>query len=115
MNAIIQCGIEVHRHLGPGLLETIYEKALCYELRQSGFQCRNQVIVPVIYKDQDFDEGFKADIVVNDEILLELKCVEHMLPVHRAQLLSYMRLMECDTGLLFKSSILKDGIARMKN
>ncbi len=112
---IIGCAIAVHRELGPGLLESIYEEALCLELAESGLVFNRQIELPVVYKGTLLSGSFRADIVVEDSIVLELKCVDTIISVHKAQLLSYMRLGSWKIGLLlnFKSTILKNGIFRM--
>jgi len=84
---IIGAGIEVHRALGPGLLESAYEECLCYELHWRGVGFQRQVPLPVSYKGVNLDCGYRADVIVGDAVVLELKCVEHILPVHEAQLL----------------------------
>ena len=111
---IIGCAIEVHRQLGPGLLESIYEKALCIELSLAGIIFERQKIVIVRYKDKKIGE-FRIDILVENFIVLELKSVERSDPIFEAQLLSYMKLGNYKLGLLinFNSCLLKDGIKRM--
>jgi GxxExxY protein len=112
---IIGFAIEVHRQLGPGLLESAYEECLCYEFRENGIAFRRQVPLPVIYKDIRLDCGYRIDLVVGDELILELKTVERLIPVHEAQLLTYLKLSGLRTGLLlnFNAAVLKDGIRRM--
>ncbi len=112
---VIGLAIEVHRQLGPGLLESVYEACLCYELSQVGIHHDRQSHLPVSYKGQNLDEGFRVDILVEDRLVLELKTVERLLPVHEAQLLTYLRLSECRVGLLmnFNTAVLKDGIKRL--
>jgi len=87
-SSIIGAAIEVHRHLGPGLLESAYEECLCHELHLRGLDFRRQVELPVLYKGLNLDCGYKIDLVVQDEVVLELKSVEKLLPVHQAQLLT---------------------------
>jgi len=112
--AVIGAAIEVHRQLGPGLLESAYEQCLCHELhlRDLPFQC--QVDLPVSYKGLKLDCGYKIDVIVNDEVIVELKAVERILPVHEAQLLTYLKLSGKKVGLLinFNSSLLTQGIIR---
>ena len=112
--AIIGAAIEVHRQLGPGLLESAYEQCLCHELhlRRLPFQC--QVDLPVSYKGLKLDCGYKIDVVVNDEVIVELKSVEKILHVHEAQLLTYLKLSGKKVALLinFNSSLLTQGIIR---
>lgn len=111
---IIGCAIEVHRNLGPGLLESIYEKALCYELESNKILFKNQVVVPVNYKNICLGE-FRLDLVVEDLVIVELKAVERHDPVFKAQLLSYMKLTDKKLGLLinFNVPLLKEGITRV--
>ena len=112
---MIGFAIEVHRQLGPGLLESAYEECLCYELRESGLSFRRQVPLPVVYKAVRLDCGYRIDVVVEEAVILELKTVERLIPIHEAQLLTYLRLSGLRTGLLlnFNSPVLKDGIRRM--
>lgn len=112
---IIGCAIAVHRELGPGLLESIYEEALGIELSQIGVSYARQVALPVVYKGLLLSGSFRVDMVVENTVVIELKCVEIILPVHEAQLLSYLRLGGWKIGLLmnFKSSILKQGLRRI--
>ena len=112
---VIGLAIEVHRALGPGLLESAYQECLCYELKASGIAFGRQVALPVVYKSVKLDCGYRMDLVVDDRLVVELKTVEKILPVHEAQLLTYLRLSGIRTGLLlnFNTSVLKDGIKRM--
>lgn len=97
---IVGCAIEVHKELGPGLLESVYEKCLMHELKTNGYEVQNQVLVPIHYKGLDLDADLKLDILVNDLVVIELKTVENILPVHQAQLLTYMKLLKKPQGLL---------------
>ncbi|HEY1797642.1 MAG TPA: GxxExxY protein [Stellaceae bacterium] len=112
---IIGFAIEVHRQLGPGLLESAYEECLCYELEQNGLIFRRQVSLPVVYKAVRLDCGYRIDVVVEQRVILELKTVERLIPVHDAQLLTYLKLSGLRTGLLlnFHSPVLKNGIKRL--
>ncbi len=112
---IIGFAIEVHRQLGPGLLESAYEECLCYELKQSGLSFRRQVPLPVIYKAIRLDCGYRIDVVVEEQVILELKTVERLMPIHEAQILTYLKLSGLHTGLLlnFNSAVLKDGMRRI--
>jgi GxxExxY protein len=114
--SIIGFAIEVHRQLGPGLLESAYEECLCYELRQSGLGFRRQVPLPVIYKSIRLDCGYRLDVVVEEQVILELKTVERLMPIHEAQILTYLKLSGLHTGLLlnFNSAVLKDGMRRLR-
>jgi GxxExxY protein len=114
---IIGAAIKVHRNLGPGLLESAYEACLAYELEQLGLRVQRQKAVPLIYRDVRLDCGFRADMVVENHVVLELKCKEALHPVDQAQLLSHLRLLKMPIGLLinFHVVLLKDGIRRMVN
>lgn len=111
---VIGLAIDVHRHLGPGLLESAYEECLCFELRETGFVYRRQVPLPVVYKDVRLDCGYRMDVVVEDELILEIKAIDRVLAVHEAQILTYLRLSGIRVGLLmnFGSVMLKDGLRR---
>jgi GxxExxY protein len=112
---VIGLAIEVHRHLGPGLLESAYEECLCLELKEAGLPFRRQVPLPIIYKSIKLDCGYRFDLVVKDRLILEIKAAEQLLPIHNAQLLTYMKLSGIRTGLLmnFNSAVLKDGLRRL--
>jgi len=112
---VIGSAIEVHRQLGPGLLESAYEECLCFELQQAEIGFRRQVPLPVIYKSIRLDCGYRLDLLVEDQVIVELKTVERLLPIHEAQMLTYMKVSGIRTGLLlnFNSSVLKDGIRRL--
>jgi GxxExxY protein len=114
---IIGTAIRVHRELGPGLLESAYEACLAFELREAGLQIETQKSLPVIYRGVKLDCGYRIDLVIENKILLELKAVERLLPVHEAQLLSYLKLSGLRLGLLinFNVELLKDGIRRFAN
>jgi GxxExxY protein len=109
--AILGAAIEVHQVLGPGLLEAVYEECLCYELSERGLIIDRQVPLPVSYKGAQLDCGYRMDIVVEDKVIVEVKCVDALLPVHEAQLLTYLRLAEKRVGLLlnFYVARLKEG------
>ncbi len=111
---IIGAAIEVHRSLGPGLLESAYEECVCHELSIRGLSFRRQQPLSVSYKGVNLDCGYKLDIVVEGKVVLELKCVEKILPIHEAQLLTYMKLGGFKVGLLmnFNVPLMKDGIVR---
>ncbi|MCX7382092.1 MAG: GxxExxY protein [Alphaproteobacteria bacterium] len=114
---VIGLAMEVHRHLGPGLLESAYEQCLCYELQRADIAYHRQVSVPVSYKGVQLDCGYRMDVLVERELVLEIKATEKLIPLHEAQLLSYLRLANMRVGLLmnFNSILLKDGIRRMVN
>jgi GxxExxY protein len=114
---VIGLCIEVHRGLGPGLLESAYEECICYELSQAGLAFERQVKLPVVYKAVNLECGYRMDIVVEGLLVLEIKAVERIHPVHGAQLLSYLKLADLPIGLLlnFHAAVLKDGIKRIRN
>jgi GxxExxY protein len=111
---IIASAIEVHRHLGPGLLESAYEECLCHELSLQEMPFERQRPLPLEYKGIKLDCGYRMDIVVNNRVVLELKCVEKIMSIHEAQLLTYLRLSKLKIGLIvnFHTSVLKHGIRR---
>ena len=114
---IIGCAIEVHRVLGPGLLESAYENCLAYELSQKGVTVLQQVPMPIVYKEVRLDHGYRMDLLVNNCVVIEVKSVEFISDVHEAQLLTYLKLGDYRLGLIlnFNTSILKMGIKRMVN
>lgn len=114
---IIGAAMDVHRVIGPGLLESAYEACLAFELRSRGFRVEQQKSLPVVYKEVKLDCGYRLDMVVNDSVIVEVKAVERLNAVHDAQLLSYLRLMDCRVGLLlnFHCTMLKHGIRRIVN
>ena len=113
-NRVIGCAIEVHRELGPGLLESAYEQCLAHELHRNGIRFQLQHPLPVTYKDIRLDCGYRIDVLIEENLILELKCVDAIKPIHEAQLLTYMKLAGVKTGLLinFASTKLKHGIKR---
>ena len=114
---VIGAAIEVHRELGPGLLESVYEVCLCHELRLRNIECVSQVRLPVHYKGAELDADFRIDILIPDRLIIEVKAVERMLGVHDAQLLTYLKLSKIRVGLLlnFNVPVLKDGVKRLVN
>ena len=116
-NLIIGAGIEVHRHLGPGLLESAYEECLYYELNSLSVDVQRQVSIPVVYKEVKLDCGYRADLVVEDSVIIELKAIDKIAPIHGVQLLTYLRLLDKRLGILmnFNVPILKQGIKRIVN
>ena len=115
--AIIEAAIQVHSHLGPGLLESAYEACLLYELQQRGYTAVSQVLLPIKYRDVQIDAGYRIDLMVEDAVIVELKVVESVLPIHQAQLLCYLKLSGKRLGLLlnFNTTLLKHGIVRLVN
>ena len=114
---IIGAAIEVHKTLGPGLLESAYEECLCYELNFGDLSLERQKPLPVVYKGKKLDCGYKIDIVVENSIILELKACEKIEPIHKAQLLTYLKLSRFNLGLIlnFNVTIMRDGIVRVVN
>jgi GxxExxY protein len=114
---VIGACIEIHRALGSGLLESAYEECLCYELSQAGIKFERQKPLPVHYKDVKLDCGYRLDLVVEEKIIIEMKAVESLLPIHKAQLLTYLKLPGLTLGLLinFNVAMLKQGIKRIVN
>ncbi len=115
--AVRGAAFKVYNALGPGLLESVYEVALTYELRQTGHDVKNQVAVPVVYRDMKMDVGFRLDLLVDDLVVVEIKSVNALLEVHHKQLLTYLRFTQKKLGLLinFNSENLKDNIIRIAN
>jgi GxxExxY protein len=111
---IIGCAIEVHRYLGPGLLEPAYEECLAFELKKAGLEIKRQIPTPVVYKDVKLDCGYRIDILVESIVVIELKVVDEINPVHEAQTLTYMKFSNKTVGLLinFNVTVLKNGIRR---
>jgi GxxExxY protein len=116
-NKIIGAAIELHKGIGPGLLESAYENALAFDLKQLGFEVKQQVNMPFIYKSIQQDVGYRLDLIVNNKVIIEVKSIETLAPVHFAQTLTYLRLSGLKLGLLinFNSRILKDQIHRIVN
>ncbi|MEM7672656.1 MAG: GxxExxY protein [Verrucomicrobiota bacterium] len=112
---VIGCAIEVHRHLGPGLLESSYQKCLCHELELQGVSFVAEAAMPIEYKGKPIDCGYRIDLFVDQKLIVELKSVKAVEPIHEAQLLTYMKLSGAPTGLLLNFNVLrlKDGIKRM--
>jgi GxxExxY protein len=114
---IIGAAIEVHRSLGPGLLESAYEACLAYELGKRGLAVQQQRPLPVVYREIKLDCGYRLDLFVEENVIVEVKAVEHLAPIHDAQLLSYLKLADCRVGLLVNFNVitLKDGVRRLVN
>lgn len=116
-NKIIGCAIEVHKRLGPGLLESAYQECLLYELKLSGLNVEKEKPMPIIYKEVKLDHGYRIDLLVENKVVIEIKTVEALIEVHTAQVLTYLKLGNYKLGLLlnFYVSVLKDGIKRVIN
>jgi len=114
---IIDAAVKVHKELGPGLLETVYEVIFAHELERRGLSVKRQVGIPIEYQGIKFDEGFRADILVENRVIIELKSVESVNKAHKKQVLTYLRLTGCKLGYLlnFGEAFMKDGISRIIN
>jgi GxxExxY protein len=115
---VVDCCITVHNELGPGLMESVYETALMYELRLAGLICQSQVAIPIMYREIQFENGFRIDILVENSVILELKSVESIAPIHYKQLLTYLRLTNKKLGLLINFNVewvAKQEIKRVAN
>ena len=114
---IIDCAIKIHKKLGPGLLESVYEKILSYELKKKNLKVKQQVSIPIEYENITFKEGFRADIIINNKVIIEVKSVKALDPVHHKQVLTYLKLADKKLGLLlnFNDELMKNGIKRIIN
>ncbi|MDX6306443.1 MAG: hypothetical protein QOI77_3412 [Blastocatellia bacterium] len=114
---IVDAAYKIHTRLGPGLLESVYEATLAYELAKRGLQLRRQQSMPVVYEAVRMDIGFRADLIVEGKVIVEIKSIDAIAPVHRKQLLTYLRLTDQRLGLLinFNVELIKDGITRVVN
>ncbi len=114
---IVDCCYKIHNRLGPGLLESVYEEILFYEICKSGLNCERQKAIKVIYDNISMDIGFRDDLIVENKVILELKSVENIAPVHFKQLLTYLKITDIKLGLLinFNVALIKDGIKRIVN
>ena len=114
---IVHSAYLVHSSLGPGLLESVYQTCLRHELLRAGLEVESEVLLPVIYRELKIDAGYRIDLLVNNTVIIENKSVEKILPVHEAQLLTYMKLKECRLGYLLNWNVpvMKEGIKRMVN
>ena len=114
---IIGKAIDIHREIGPGLLESAYENSLAYELQESGLEVRQQVPMPFLYKTVKLDVGYRIDLIVNNKVIIEIKSIENLAPVHYAQTLTYLKLSGLKLGLLinFNVKLLREGIHRIVN
>jgi GxxExxY protein len=114
---VVDVAFQIHSRLGPGLLESVYQKIMVHELRKRGLSVEAEVPIPICWENIQFDEGFRADIVIDRKVVIELKSVEKTHPVHKKVLLTYLRLADCKLGLLinFGDAMIKDGISRVVN
>ena len=114
---IVDAAFKIHTTLGPGLLETVYEVVLAHELQKRGLHVERQVPIPIVWEEIKFDEGFRADLIVESKVVVELKSIEAVAPVHKKQVLTHLRLMNLKLGLLinFGEELIKNGISRIVN
>jgi GxxExxY protein len=114
---IIGCAIEVHKQLGPGLLESAYQECLYYEIKQAGLKVQKEKPMPIVYKEVKLDHGYRIDLLIEEKVVVEIKTVEAFSDVHTAQVLTYLRLGNYKLGLLFnfQTTVLKNGIKRVIN
>lgn len=114
---IVDAAIKVHKALGPGLLESAYQQCLAHELRKRGRNVKTEVTVPILYDGEKIDAGYRLDMVIDDKVIIENKTVEALLPIHEAQLLTYLKLKDCKLGFLLNWNVklMKDGIRRKAN
>ncbi len=114
---VVDCGYRMHKELGPGLLESVYEVVLAKLLVERGFSVERQQPIPILFEGLQFDEGFRADLIVNEKLLIEIKSVETMAPVHKKQVLTYLRLLRLPLGILmnFGAATFKEGVKRVVN
>ena len=114
---LIDIFVKIHKQLGPGLLESVYEEIICYELKNANLNFTRQQGIPVIYNNIKMDLGFRTDIIVENKVIIEIKSIEMLAPVHHKQLLTYLKLTELKLGLLvnFNVNLIKNGIARIVN
>jgi len=114
---VVDTAFQIHKRLGPGLLESVYEIVLAYELKKRGLKIERQAPVAIVYEDVKLDEGFRVDLIVEEKVIVELKSVEKVVPVHKKQLLTYLRLADKRLGLLinFGDELIRDGISRVVN
>ncbi len=114
---VFECGLKIHRTLGPGLLENVYEECMFYEIKQQGLHVEKQLMLPLVYENVHLDAGYRIDLKVDGKLIVEIKAVEKLNEVHTAQVLTYLRLSNCKLGLLinFNTTLFKDGVKRIIN
>ena len=114
---VFECGLKIHRTLGPGLLESAYEECLFYEVKKQGLYVEKQLILPLVYESVHLDAGYRIDLKIENKLIVEIKAVEELNEVHMAQILTYLRLSNCKLGLLmnFNTVLFKDGVKRIIN
>ncbi|WP_312196414.1 GxxExxY protein, partial [Epilithonimonas vandammei] len=114
---VFDLGLKIHKKLGPGLFENVYEECLFYELQKQGLKVEKQIILPIIYEELKIENAFRIDILVESKLILEIKAVEYINPSHKAQLLTYLKMTDCKLGLLinFNEETFKSGVTRVIN
>jgi len=114
---VFEAGLKIHKKLGAGLFENVYEECLFYELTKSGLSVEKQKLLPIVYEDLKIDNAFKLDLMIESKLILEIKTVEYISPAHKAQLLTYLKMTNCKLGLLlnFQSDVFKNGVTRIVN
>ena len=114
---VFETGLKIHKKLGAGLFENVYEECLFYELTKSGLSVEKQKLLPIVYEDLKIDNAFKLDLMIESKLILEIKTVEYISPAHKAQLLTYLKMTNCKLGLLlnFQSDVFKNGVTRIVN
>ena len=114
---IFELGMKIHRKLGAGLFESVYEECLFYELKKAGLKVEKQKTLPIVYEELKIENAFRLDLIVEDKVILEIKTVENIYDVHKAQLLTYIKMTNCKLGLIlnFRTAVFKDGVKRVVN
>ena len=114
---VFEIGLKIHKNLGPGLFEIVYEECLFYELKKTGLKVEKQKILPIIYEELRIENAYRIDIIIEDKLILEIKTVDYINDVHKAQILTYLKLTNCKLGLIlnFRTDIFKDGVKRVVN
>ena len=114
---VFELGMKIHRKLGAGLFESVYEECLFYELKKAGLKVEKQKTLPIVYEELKIENAFRLDLIVEDKVILEIKTVENIYDVHKAQLLTYLKMTNCKLGLIlnFRTAVFKDGVKRVVN
>ncbi len=114
---VFDAGLKIHKKIGSGLFENVYEECMFYELTKSGFLVERQKLLPIIYEDLKIENAFRLDMIIENKVILEIKTVDYISPVHKAQLLTYLKMANCKLGMLlnFQSDVFKNGISRIVN
>ncbi|MGG7438302.1 GxxExxY protein [Chryseobacterium arthrosphaerae] len=114
---VFETGLKIHKKLGAGLFEHVYEECMFYELTQSGFYVEKQKLIPIVYEGLTIENAFRLDIIIENKVILEIKAVDYINPTHKAQLLTYLKMTNCKLGMLlnFQSDVFKNGVTRIVN